>query len=299
MRAHLPGLLTATFSLLPHLLAAQIEIQNTLLANYYTALHNYCEQERFPSPPPAWDEIIHAWEASYLPLQREAENLGIIAGAKSGRAGRSTDDRLNGGHANGYGSRRPSNNRQMSGTSPGRGLPPPDPVMETKPRLGDASTSPYIGSNNPSPRIPTIMSASNPSETSLTSADTYPAQTPGSYSPAAPRADYFSRDRQPSATSATLSPSYALSNQSSASSSTTAAAIAKKKPPPPPPPRASSSSNVNFVTALYDFGGQSPGDLAFREGDRIRVIKKTESTDDWWEGELRGVKGSFPANYCK
>lgn len=53
------------------------------------------------------------------------------------------------------------------------------------------------------------------------------------------------------------------------------------------------------MTALYDFGGQSEGDLAFREGDRIRVVKKTESTDDWWDGELRGVKGSFPANYVE
>jgi hypothetical protein len=53
------------------------------------------------------------------------------------------------------------------------------------------------------------------------------------------------------------------------------------------------------VTALYDFGGQGAGDLSFREGDRIRVIKKTESTDEWWQGELRGVKGSFPANYCR
>jgi hypothetical protein len=54
-----------------------------------------------------------------------------------------------------------------------------------------------------------------------------------------------------------------------------------------------------YVTALYDFGGQGDGDLVFHEGDRIRVIKKTDSTDEWWEGELRGVKGSFPANYCR
>lgn len=73
---------------------------------------------------------------------------------------------------------------------------------------------------------------------------------------------------------------------------------AVKKKPPPPPPRAG-SSNALFVTALYDFAGESQGDLAFGEGDRIRVLKRTESTDDWWEGELRGVKGSFPANYVK
>jgi len=39
--------------------------------------------------------------------------------------------------------------------------------------------------------------------------------------------------------------------------------------------------------------------LRFREGDRIKVVKKTDSEHDWWEGELEGVRGSFPANYCK
>ena len=78
-----------------------------------------------------------------------------------------------------------------------------------------------------------------------------------------------------------------------------AAAAAKKKPPPPPPPPKGGLSQALFVTALYDFGGQGDGDLVFREGDRIRVLKKTSSTDDWWDGELRGVKGSFPANYCE
>ena len=75
--------------------------------------------------------------------------------------------------------------------------------------------------------------------------------------------------------------------------------IGKKKPPPPPPKRLGSSNGAIFVVALYDFDGQGAGDLSFREGDRIKVTKKTESTDDWWDGELRGLKGSFPANYCK
>lgn len=100
-----------------------------------------------------------------------------------------------------------------------------------------------------------------------------------SFSPAGPKIDYFTRDRQAGA----------------ADYSIAAAAAAKKKPPPPPP----RPTNVLFVTALFDFGGQGPGDLAFREGDRIRVLEKTESTDDWWEGELKGVKGSFPANYVE
>lgn len=77
-----------------------------------------------------------------------------------------------------------------------------------------------------------------------------------------------------------------------------AAAAAKKKPPPVPVKRLPSAQS-QVVTALYDFDGQNAGDLSFREGDRITVIRKTESVDDWWEGSLQGRKGSFPANYVQ
>ncbi|RPB24338.1 hypothetical protein L211DRAFT_193221 [Terfezia boudieri ATCC MYA-4762] len=52
-----------------------------------------------------------------------------------------------------------------------------------------------------------------------------------------------------------------------------------------------------YVTALYTFQGQAAGDLSFKEGDKIKVTRKTDSVDDWWEGELDGRKGEFPANY--
>jgi hypothetical protein len=74
---------------------------------------------------------------------------------------------------------------------------------------------------------------------------------------------------------------------------------AGKKKPPPPPPKKIGSFQAEYVTAMYDFDGTNDGDLTFREGDRIKVVKKTASSQDWWEGELRGQKGSFPANYCK
>lgn len=76
-------------------------------------------------------------------------------------------------------------------------------------------------------------------------------------------------------------------------------AAGKKKPPPPPPKKKIGSFQSEYVTAMYDFDSHTAGDLSFREGDRIRVVKKTESSQDWWEGEIGGVKGSFPANYCK
>lgn len=80
-----------------------------------------------------------------------------------------------------------------------------------------------------------------------------------------------------------------------------AAAAGKKKPPPPPPPKKNLALRQpdEFVVAQYDFSGQGEGDLSFREGDRIRIVKKTATDQDWWVGELNGVKGSFPANYCR
>jgi hypothetical protein len=85
----------------------------------------------------------------------------------------------------------------------------------------------------------------------------------------------------------------------SMASSVASVAAAKKKPPPPPKPKRMASNQGVFVTALYDFDGQTAEDLPFREGDRIKVIKQTDSTDDWWEGEVNGRTGSFPANYVQ
>ncbi|XP_077095940.1 SH3 domain-containing YSC84-like protein 1 [Siphateles boraxobius] len=57
------------------------------------------------------------------------------------------------------------------------------------------------------------------------------------------------------------------------------------------------SGGALVVTAVHPFSGQQPGDLSFAAGDRITVITKTESQYDWWEGELRGQVGIFPANF--
>lgn len=54
----------------------------------------------------------------------------------------------------------------------------------------------------------------------------------------------------------------------------------KKKPPPPPPPKKKAlGKGETWVRALFPFGGQDDGDLVFKEGDKIKVLKKTESTD--------------------
>lgn len=111
---------------------------------------------------------------------------------------------------------------------------------------------------------------------------------------------YISGTKSPSSTGTIRSPSFSsATSNSGVSSSLASAAAAKKKPPPPPPKKKHLGVKETWVRAIYDFEGQAPGDLSFSEGERIKVTKKTESVDDWWEGEVGGNKGAFPANYVE
>lgn len=155
----------------------------------------------------------------------------------------------------------------------------PNIDMSSKPRIPSSSKpSPMNtpdGYANGGATRPMYSASSTPSSAST------PFLTPSSVSHQNQGSDYFSRERKASTSSGTFSVS------------------GKKKPPPPPPKKRAPSFQGEIVTAMYDFAGQGSGDLSFREGDRIKVVKKTGSTDDWWEGEVNGVLGSFPANYVK
>ncbi|KAI9344481.1 hypothetical protein BD770DRAFT_190280 [Pilaira anomala] len=75
--------------------------------------------------------------------------------------------------------------------------------------------------------------------------------------------------------------------------------VLKKKRAPPPPPPPSRGPKKEYVEALYDYGGDMEGDLSFSVGDRIEIIEKTESTDDWWKGKIGNQVGMFPCNFTK
>ena len=47
---------------------------------------------------------------------------------------------------------------------------------------------------------------------------------------------------------------------------------------------------------MFEYVQGQEGDLIFYEGDRIFITKKE---GEWWEGECKGKKGLFPANYVK
>ncbi|CAN3355113.1 protein Ysc84p [Diutina catenulata] len=58
-------------------------------------------------------------------------------------------------------------------------------------------------------------------------------------------------------------------------------------------------TNASQAIALYTFKGEQGGDLAFKKGDVIDIVQKSDSTDDWWTGRINGNQGIFPANYVE
>ncbi|KAF9152743.1 hypothetical protein BG015_004798 [Linnemannia schmuckeri] len=89
-------------------------------------------------------------------------------------------------------------------------------------------------------------------------------------------------------------------NTSIANNKSSSFSSSRSAPPPPVSPGSPAmGAKPVFVTALYDYTGEQPTDLSFSKGDRITVVKKTESTNDWWTGRLNGREGTFPANYVQ
>ncbi|KAI0130580.1 hypothetical protein BJ170DRAFT_701225 [Xylariales sp. AK1849] len=299
LRETLPPIVNAAFSVVPPLVSTIVLIQNRLLGLYYTALHNYCEDHQFPSPPPPMDEVIAAWQADYNPTKREFEAISCVAHGKAVKQPMriveetppNENRKPSAGSLNGL--RRPSAGL-ISGGANGTG-PGPMPPRPNRIPSNSSLATPTPGALSPRPTF-NSTGLTNPNNlgipTEFTTASgfgTSPGTSPNSLRP---RTDYFAPGNRP--------PSVASTVASSISTHSTSPAALKKKPPPPPPPkRIGSSKPDEFVVALYAFAGQGAGDLSFQQGDRIKVVKKTGTDQDWWVGELGGVKGSFPANYCK
>ncbi|CAO3659927.1 unnamed protein product [Umbelopsis ramanniana] len=49
--------------------------------------------------------------------------------------------------------------------------------------------------------------------------------------------------------------------------------------------------------AMYDFVGEQKGDLSFKRGDIIHIVKSSSSQNDWWTGRIGDREGIFPANF--
>lgn len=275
---------------MPPLLSNLIMIQNRLLGLYYTTLHEYCDEFGFPSPPPPMEEVIAIWNAAVSPARSEIESISFIARGKGARP------------------------------PPTTSTPPPDAVRRTKTGLipsvkaglqsrtlrapASSSSGEDRPRRQPSPASSTTSRPDYSNPTDFTTATIlggaairrtttepvlshtlHPHSSTNQHQPR----DYFSRPKEYSPASSTASFSQISNGGSAASASASASAAAalaaaKKKPPPPPPPKriASATKPEEWVVARYAFEGQGKGDLSFREGDRIRVVTRTETDQDWY-----------------
>jgi SH3 domain-containing YSC84-like protein 1 len=68
----------------------------------------------------------------------------------------------------------------------------------------------------------------------------------------------------------------------------------KPKPSRPTAPKPVIGKKPDQVRAKFTFEGEQDGDLSFKKGDFITVLKRTENETDWWTGRVDGREGIFP-----
>ncbi|CAD6502063.1 BgTH12-02306 [Blumeria graminis f. sp. triticale] len=256
LREILPPIISAAFSILPHLLGAQILIQHALLALYYTALQNYCDETNFLEQSSPTEDVSTVWRTKFNFALEKTKPLKCIGRGRSANYP-----------------------KDVTKKDPGSSMvkSPFTSVKIQRPSQNLVAISQHESTLHDA-RIPRISS-----HQSLTTASSKSSRCPSN-----------NDLRQIIPVNNSLPP-----HSISKSGSLVSEIKKKKKPPPPPPKRIGLKNPEIFATALYSFEGQNDGDLSFNDGDQIKILKKTNSTDDWWVGELRGKQGSIPANYFK
>lgn len=301
--------------MIPPLLGCHILVQNKLLGLYYTFLNGYCEEQGFPSPPPPMEQVIADWTAGFSPVQHEVESIGCVSRGRSMSMStmRTPDDQAGGGTI--------PQARRLAAPPPNDGIRRTSTGLIPKTssssslngggrlvRIPSATAPPPAAEPAAAPR-PAFAGGAHMRPTDFTQATSLgqePASAPAVVRPrvAGAPSDYFGHGTGSiGGGSAVTTPGTTPRGGGAAAKPMGALIAGKKKPPPPPPPPkripAASKPPDEFVVALYAFPGQGKGDLSFDVGDRIKIVKKTNTADDWWEGEIGGVRGSFPANYCQ
>ncbi|KAF9698038.1 hypothetical protein EKO04_004430 [Ascochyta lentis] len=51
--------------------------------------------------------------------------------------------------------------------------------------------------------------------------------------------------------------------------------------------------------AKFTFDPDQPGDLGFKKGEVITILKRTDNETDWWTGRVGDREGIFPSNYVE
>ncbi|KAG8629326.1 hypothetical protein KVT40_003191 [Elsinoe batatas] len=71
------------------------------------------------------------------------------------------------------------------------------------------------------------------------------------------------------------------------------------RPSAPKPVFGKTAAQKGQAIAKFNFDPDQPGDLGFKKGEVITIVKKTESASDWWTGRIGDREGVFPSNYVE
>ncbi|KAG6040211.1 hypothetical protein E4U41_001237 [Claviceps citrina] len=109
---------------------------------------------------------------------------------------------------------------------------------------------------------------------------------------------YDRQDFNPPSRSNTFSGGPGNSNNNSASGQKR---IGPGRPSAPKPRFGDKEAGLkhNEAIALFSFDADQPGDLGFKKGEVITILKRTDSDNDWWTGMIGSRHGIFPSNYVK
>lgn len=159
----------------------------------------------------------------------------------------------------------------------------------------------YFGEPPPSAPTPTARKISTPSSTD-TSTTTSREQTSSSEE-RIPRVDSYSGTRPPPKPSV-LSRFKPVINIRGGQ---TAATKPQRRARPPQEKRVYKHrlakepdwERLPQAVTLYNFRGEMKCDLQFRKGQVIKILTRTDTQNDWWEGKIEDRVGIFPANYVK
>jgi len=59
------------------------------------------------------------------------------------------------------------------------------------------------------------------------------------------------------------------------------------------------SMGPDQAIAKFTFEPDQPGDLGFKKGEVITILKRTDNETDWWTGRIGDREGIFPSNYVE
>ncbi|KAF3902131.1 hypothetical protein ABW21_db0204616 [Orbilia brochopaga] len=295
VKEYVPPVLDAVASYIPYVLYAVEHLYSSFIGQKYRLVHEFAQRHSLTD----YEEFEQEWKRDFMPIKEHVESFKLLQHGKAVLKPMETQ--------------RPPERPGPSAVTKGQFWRRPsgkgsEDLGMTSPtsKASDAAPPPYSETDSSFPRRPSNTSAvslgvhdkkpgisSRKSSTDLWSkdvkSDLSPAPRPGIqkiHSSASINSQHSSM------AAPTLYGNGALKNTPSSASLATAAAAAAKKKPPPPVPKAKPQlpkPRDTYMVALYKFEPQNEGDLSLNEGDRVKVVQKSDST----EGEYQACQALF------